>query len=240
MLYINSFENTSTYMDRVLESSFLVNTHLRTNRARVLQKSFESSNNHADIKTALLSRRVQKNERYIDLMFYTPAKNDVIINRVVAYATKQSEYNVTGEETFSEFAHVEISFHVGIDNKPFEANKFMGFSITQNSKVYFKLKYWRPEYSPLRIVVSEDTYCKLFKLCMFLAVQKIKFDSVGMYTGTIAPEQMVNNRSRHEHGTFCSKIITEVLQECDVGSPAFKLLLPHRSTPSLLYKCLKT
>ena len=191
-------------------------------------------------KHALLSRRVQKKERYVDLMFYTPPKNDVIINRFVAYATKQSEYKVTGEETFSEFAHVEISFHVDLDNKPFEANKFMGFSITQKSKVYFRLKYWRPEYTPLRIVVSEDAFCSLFKLCKFIAVQNIKFDSVGMYTGTIAPEHMVKDRSRHEHGTFCSKIITEVLQECGVGTPAMKMLLPHRSTPSLIYKCLKT
>ena len=227
-------------MDRVLESSFLVNTHQRTGRARVLQKSFESSNKHVETKNALLSRREHKSERYVDLMFYTPAENDVIINRLVAFATKESEYKATGEETFSEFAHVEISFHVDLDNKPFEANKCMGFSIIQNSKVYFRSKHWRPEYTPLRIVVSEDIYCKLFKMCKFLAMQNIKFDSVGMYTGTIAPEHLVRDRARHKHGTFCSKIITEVLQEYGVGTPALKMLLPYRSTPSLLYKCLKT
>ena len=226
-------------MDRVLESSFLVNTHQRTGRARVLQKFFEFSNTNVEKKNALLLRRVPKNERYVDLMFYTPAHNDVIINRLVAFATKESEYKATGEETFSEFAHVEITFHVDLDNKPFEGNKCMGFSITQTSKVYFKSKHWRPEYTPVRIVVSEEIYCKLFKMCKFLAMQNIKFDSVGMYTGTVAPEHLVKDRGRQKHGTFCSKIITEVLQEYGVGTPALKMLPPYRSTPSLVYKCLK-
>jgi len=227
-------------MDRVLESSFLVNTHQRTGRARVLQKFFEFSNTNVEKKNALLLRRVPKNERYVDLMFYTPAHNDVIINRLVAFATKETEYKATGEETFSEFAHVEISFHVDLDNKPFEANKCMGFSITQTSNVYFKSKHWRPEYTPVRIVVSEEIYCKLFRMCKFLAMQNIKFDSVGMYTGTVAPEHLVKDRGRQKHGTFCSKIITEVLQEYGVGTPALKMLPPYRSTPSLVYKCLKT
>jgi len=227
-------------MEKVLLSSSLVKSEGRAKRVVFLKRSFENTRKILESDASVLKKRVRKNERYIDLMFYTPPETDAIINRLVAYATKESEYQASGEETYSEFAHVEISFHVNVRNEIFDENKFMAFSITQNSNVFFRLKYWRKEYTALRIVVSDEVYCKLYNTCASLALQKIKFDQFAMYSGTVAPESMVKNRSRQEHGTFCSKVIAEVLQEHNIGPSRMKDLLPYRSTPSLLYKCLKT
>ena len=128
-------------MEKVLLSSSLVKSKGRAKRVVFLKRSFENTKKNLESDASVLKKRVRENERYIDQMFYTSPETNAIINRLVALATKESEYQALGEETYSEFAHVEISFHVNVRNEMFDENKFMAFSITQNSNVFFCLKY---------------------------------------------------------------------------------------------------
>jgi len=226
-------------MDRVLETSFLVKHKQRTNMGMIMQKSFETSTCGANLDHWTMKRGKRKEEKFIDLMFYKPLDTDVFLNRIVAYATKEKEYRETGEVLYAEFAHVEISFKVTPKNEEFEEKMCMGFSITQKSNVFFKLRTWRPEYKPIRINVSDSIYEKLYQTCTLLAMQKIKFDKFAMYSAIVAPPMILQNRDRQTYGTYCSKIITEVLQQYKIGPKPLLDLTPYTSTPSLLYKCLK-
>jgi len=60
-----------------------------------------------------------------------------------------------------------------------------------------------------------------------------------MYTAILCPDHVLKNRDRAKYGTYCSKIITEVLQQYKIGPLPLQKLIAYNSTPSLLYKCLK-
>jgi len=225
-------------MDRVLETSFLVKNKKKTNMSMIIRKSFENSHCNAKHDHMTIKRGKPK-EKFIDLMFYKPLDTDVFLNRIVAYATKEKDYRDTGEILYAEFAHVEISFRVTPNNEEFENNMCMGFSITQKSTVFFKLRSWRSEYTPIRINVADTVYEKLYQTCTILSMQKIQFDKFAMYSAIVAPQVILQNRDRQKYGTYCSKIITEVLQQYRIGPQALLDMTPYTSTPSLLYKCLK-
>ena len=180
----------------------------------------------------------RKNEKFIDMMYYVPNQKDVFINRLVATATAKSEIVDTGEEKPIKFCHVEVSFPCDANNIYFDNDKTMGFSIVQNSKVHFRLKSWREEYVAIRIYLDADIYVKLYNICTILALQDIKFDKFGMYAAVLLPVEVLRHRNRSQHGTYCSKIITEVLQQCKIGGPALAASQACQSTPNLLYMSL--
>jgi len=180
----------------------------------------------------------KRSEKFIDMMYYVPSANDVFINRLVASATAKSEIVDTGEEKPIMFSHVEVSFPCDDKNIYFDNNKTMGFSIVQNSNVHFRLKSWREEYVAIRIFLDAVIYDKLYKTCALLALQNIKFDSFAMYAAVLLPAEILRRRTRTLHGTYCSKIITEVLQQFDIGGPLLAASVACQSTPSLLYMFL--
>jgi len=229
-------------MDRVLGSSAEVRSKKKTVFGAILSDAFYTQNTQTENALSVLKKikTVGGSERYVDLMFYTPLPNDKLINRVVAWTTSQEEYAVSGERRCRQFAHVEISFPHRPDNVFFEEDMTMGFSIIQNKNVSFRLKSWRPEYTPVRMYIHPSTYDKLYQTCLLLDLQNIKFDLFAMYGAVFLPLHVLAVRSRQLHGTYCSKIITEVLQQFNIGGAAFMKLIPCQSTPSLLYKFVKT
>jgi hypothetical protein len=180
----------------------------------------------------------KQKEKFIDMMYYVPRDDDVFINRLVASATAKTEIVDTGEEKAVKFSHVEVSFPCDEHDNYFDNNKTMGFSIVQNSIVHFRLKSWRDEYVAIRIYIDAVFYDKLYKTCALLALQNIKFDSFAMYGAVLLPFDVLQRRTRKKHGTYCSKIITEVLQECEIGGPLLATAVACQSTPNILYMFL--
>jgi len=226
-------------MERVLAKSHIVKGRKKTELASFLQNSFDKSIDMENEKECRLKMSIKSTEKFIDLMFYKLPETDILLNRVVAFATKEKEYRESGEAVYAEFAHVEISFCVDPQNETFEEGQCMAFSITQNSTVFFKLRTWKSAYKPIRVTVTHEIYCKLYQTCRLLAMQKICFDKFAMYTAIVCPDHILKNRDRAKYGTYCSKIITEVLQQYKIGPLPLQKLIAYNSTPSLLYKCLK-
>jgi len=177
----------------------------------------------------------EKKEKFIDTMYYVPSPDDVLINRLVASATAKTEIVDTGEEKSVRFSHVEVSFPCDEHNNYFENDKTMGFSIVQNSTVHFRLKSWRDEYVAIRIYIDAIIYDKLYKTYALLALQNIKFDRFATYAAVLLPVDVLQRRTRIEHGTYCSEIITEVLQQCEIGGPLLASAVACQSTPNMLY-----
>jgi len=192
------------------------------------------------------------------MMYYAPRADNYLIIRLVASATAKTEIVDTGEEKTVNFSHVEISFQCDDTNQYFDNDKTMGFSIVQNSTVYFRLKSWREEYTAIRMYVDSMVYAKLYQtawhrlyqtvwhvrcikqlgMCVLLLLQNIKFDSFAMYSVILLPTNVLKLRTREHHGTYCSKIITEVLQQFAIGGPILATAVACQSTLSLLYMFL--
>jgi len=229
-------------MDRVLEHS----TRLKTRQLDLSRESVTESLCLLDRcqKQELASRghfaseHKGRSQKFIDMMYYAPRPNDYLINRLVASATAKTEIVDTGEEKTVNFSHVEISFPCDDTDQYFDNDKTMGFSIVQNSTVYFRLKSWREEYTAIRMYVDSMVYAKLYQTCVLLSLQNIKFDSFAMYSAILLPADVLKRRTREHHGTYCSKIITEVLQQFAIGGPIFATAVACQSTPSLLYMFL--
>ena len=229
-------------MDRVLLCTAQVKTKQRElSRETVMDLLCASNRARADAQAARVSfthGNRKPPEIFIDMMYYMPGPNDVFINRMVASATAKMEIVDTGEEKPVTFSHVEMSFPCDTNNRFFDNKKTMGFSIVQNSTVYFRLKSWREEYTAIRIYLDAAVYAKLYQTCALLALQHIKFDSFGMYAAVLLPVEILRLRSRQIHGTYCSKIITEVLQQFGIGGALLSASVACQSTPSLLYMFL--
>jgi len=238
-------------MERVLQCRAEIKIrHLETTRETVTacvsastHSTSKACNKHAHTNTLTAlggsePTSHRQHEKFIDMMYYVPSQRDVLINRVVATATAKSEIIDTGEEKPVRFCHVEVSFPCDTNDSYFDNDKSMGFSIVQNSNVHFRLKSWREEYVAIRIYLNADIYVKLYNICNVLALQNIKFDKFGMYAAIVLPVEVLRHRTRSVHGTFCSKIITEVLQQCNIGGAALAASEPCQSTPNQLYVSL--
>lgn len=215
-------------MDRVLQTFVDYREDEINDVNSALFTSFEGdqSSGFGNIKNA------SEETACIQLMFYKPSKDDQLINHVVAYTTRREIVSGLGDSTFTHFAHVELSFPTDIAGNVFEDGKTMGFSITQTTNVYMRLKLWREEYNCLNIYTTRSKYNKLYNYCHHISTCQIKFDFVGMYSGHFLPDFVLRNRSRETHGTFCSRIILEVMQEFCIGGPKIQALKPWRSTPN--------
>jgi len=231
-------------MDRVLQCRSQIKTRqLATTRVSVTASVCLSA--QTPLRTTQYCHRAERGapekkakEKFIDIMYYVPSPDDVLINRLVASATAKTEIVDTGEEKAVRFSHVEVSFPCDEHDNFFENNKTMGFSIVQNGSVHFRLKSWRDEYVAIRIYIDAIIYDKLYKTCALLALQNIKFDRFAMYAAVLLPVDVLRRRTRMQHGTYCSKIITEVLQECEIGGPLLATAVACQSTPNMLYMFL--
>ena len=230
-------------MDRVLQcGTNIKNRQLELSRFSVTESLCLLTREQENGQTArvyISNENKNKSEMFIDMMYYMPKIDDYFINRAVASATAKTEIIDSGEEKSVKFSHVEISFPCDDTNKYFDNNETMGFSIVQNSTVYFRLKSWRQEYIPIRMYVDALVYAKLYQTCVLLSLQDIKFDRFAMYTAILLPADVLRHRTRQHHGTYCSKIITEVLQQFAIGGPLLASSVACQSTPSLLYMFLK-
>ena len=173
----------------------------------------------------------------LSLMCYQPAPDDYLTNRLVAYATSKRIYDWQGNECYTSFAHVELSFSFDVNGSRLFAdpNHSLGFSINQFSNLYLREKTWKAEYHCISMSVPMTKYRHLLQLCTTLSQQNIPFDFMGMYSAPFLTDAFLKARDRATHGTFCSRIIVEVLQETGIGSGAILEMKPWRATPNLLY-----
>lgn len=209
----------------------------RDNRSDSMCTSFSFARVQTSIPRAPVEPHVQ-----IKLMFYEPDPLGVdnLTNIAVATITRQKTYDRAGNIQHTHFAHVELALGHDLTGNAFETNplgQMMAFSINQYSPLYFKFKLFRRQYRSISLGIPVSKYKHLYGLCSTLSAQPIKFDAWGMYAGPVAPDVLVKNRSRKIHGTYCSRIITEVMQESGVGNDAFMRLKPWRVTPNLLSTC---
>lgn len=189
---------------------------------------------------------IQKNkhsaqDQLMHVMFYKPDDDDYFINRAVAFSTREEIYNENGKMQYAQFAHVELSFpFVLVDGNRvrLEGDKEMAFSITQNEPLFFRPKTYRDQYVKTTVVVNCLTINEIYKECQRLADLQIKFDKFGMYGSSNAPKILLQNRTREIHGTFCSKIITEVLQLFNVGGSVVNSICSYRATPNTIFTAL--
>ena len=227
-------------MDHVLAQAARVQPTTSVCLARALTappSSTTSAANHALVHGMSSVKHTQgTGSRKLQLMFYAPPDDDYLVNRLVAWATAEKTYTQRGSSELQRFAHVELSF----DDDPNGSGKLdpqrtLAFSIVQNSTVFMQFKSWRESYVAVTLLVSQEQYAKLFMRCLELSQQKIAFDKFGMYASHFAPSAMLTRRTREEHGTFCSRIIVEVLQEAGIGGKAVQALEPATTTPCKLF-----
>ena len=221
-------------MDSVLASVASLRTRPSTCLTHALQPCAPAASpHHALVDTMRVAKHAAGSRaRKLQLMFYTPPPDDFLVNRLVAWATAEKTYTHAGSLELQRYAHVELSF----DDDPYGGGKLdphrtLAFSVVQNSTVFFQFKSWRESYVAVTLAVSTEQYQQLFARCLELAQQKIAFDSFGMYASHFAPGVILSQRTREKHGTFCSRIITEVLQEARVGGDKVQGLCAARSAP---------
>lgn len=163
----------------------------------------------------------------------------VCVNKTVAKLTKQTMYEKYGDRRDMLYAHVELSFPVDRAGRVFDNGNTMAFSITQTTLVFMRLKLWREEYHTVPVNLDMHTYVVLLDEYVRLAALNIHFDFFGMYGSNFpALTPVLQTRTRDTHGTFCSKIIVEVLQEHHVVTRQLCALDPSTCNPNTLYVAL--
>ena len=152
------------------------------------------------------------------LLFYKPAPDDPMLNRVVAYFD-------------SPFCHVEMALPMKVGGEPWD-RVMMGSSIYQNQTVFFKPKtYERDGYVSFSIEISVAQLYKIKSFCRHHTETMTPFNVYAMYAAYL-PVQILDT-----NGTFCSKHVTQALQHANVS--LVHGINPALTTPSSLYKRLK-
>jgi len=88
----------------------------------------------------------------------TEQADDFLINPPVTAMTRQSVCMAGGEKRDVLYAHVELSFPTDPAGVVFADGRTMGFSITQTSRVYMRLKTWREEYHTMVVYMPSRAY----------------------------------------------------------------------------------
>lgn len=157
----------------------------------------------------------------------------------MAKLTRQTIYEQYGDRRDVLYAHVELSFPADRSGRVFDNGNTMAFSITQTTSVFMRLKSWREEYHTVPVNLDMRTYTALFDECVRLAALDISFDFFGMYGSNFPPlAPVLQTRTRERHGTFCSKIIVEVLQQHHIAPRQLCALDPSACNPNTLYVAL--
>jgi len=220
-------------MDRLLAEYERKRHDDKVNGSEILCKSFALSS----VQTASIPRPLTESHQSVALMFYLPGDDDYLLNRVVAKATEEKVYDTHGNRHAVHFAHVELAFSHDLCGNLFQtepAGQMMAFSITQNSNLYFRFKSFRQQYQKMSITIPESKYKLMFAECQRLSLLCIGFDYLGMYASRLVPDAILQPRRPETHGTFCSRIITEILQQFQIGNDRFRAQKPWRATPNKL------
>ncbi|EKX35105.1 hypothetical protein GUITHDRAFT_118758 [Guillardia theta CCMP2712] len=148
--------------------------------------------------------------RIVQLLFYQAQPNDHFMNRLVSWFDPP-------------YVHVEIRFEDG-----------MASSVYAGETVFFRNRtYANPHYRIETFTVEDRDYQAMYRHCRLRAAHNVGFDGLGMYLA-ILPLISRNPPDR----TFCSRYVTEVLQLGNV--PEFVMLTPCRTTPSMLFKAVRS
>jgi hypothetical protein len=156
--------------------------------------------------------------RFIVLAFLKLGEDEPFVNQLTALVSK------------NKFIHVELGFE-----------NSMYFSIMHGSKAILRQKKLdNPNYTVRSLKVSQDQYDACYSICNDLNAKNIQFDNTGMFM--VLFNKMFccwSCRSPLDETkyTFCSKIITQVLQEAQVTEVMH--LHAESTTPSDLYEAVK-
>lgn len=161
------------------------------------------------------------NSRLLTLAFTHVSEGEPCMNRLTACVSKNNVF------------HVELGF---------EDNEF--FSILYGSPAMLRFKRLENEnYEIISIHVSKQQYDECYEICCKLSPpkKKIMFDNIGMWSVCVLkclPWFINDNIDIYDiEKTFCSSIITKILQQ--VGVEEVKGLSPSTTTPSDLFEAFK-
>lgn len=156
--------------------------------------------------------------RLLVLAFVHVSENEHYMNRITATVSKNKVF------------HVELGF----ENSEF-------FSILHGQTVHLHFKQLSNQnYELVTLRVCQAQYEKCYSLCKELKKRNIRFDDFGLYSvfcykicKCFSFTYPLNDTTK----TFCSKIITQILQEIDLTE--CRGLDPNSTTPSDLYEAVK-
>lgn len=148
--------------------------------------------------------------RTVQLLFYRAQERDHFINRLVSWMDPP-------------YVHVEVRFEDG-----------MASSIFAGEILFFRPRsFANPHYHIETFMTDEPSYRDMYLYCQRRAAQNVRFDNLGMILAVMP----VLSRTPADR-TFCSRHVAEVMQIGNV--PEFLLLTPHRTTPSMIYKAVRS
>jgi len=169
-------------------------------------------------------------EKFIHMMYYVPSPDDVLINRLVASATAKTEIVDTGEDK-------AVSSRVTSTTTTLTTTRQWGFPLFRTARCTSGssrggTNTWL--YAPISTLYSMTSSTRRAR---YLPC-KIDNSTGSPYAAVLLPVDVLRRRTRMQHGTYCSKIITEVLQECKIGGPLLATAVACQSTPNMLYMFL--
>ena len=157
--------------------------------------------------------------RFIKLAFLELDSDEPFMNRLTAWVSKNKVF------------HVELGF---------ENNEY--FSIMYKCPLSLRPKTLdNPHYNIHTLQITPLQYTLLYNTCTNLTKRDIQFDSAGLwyvylYKLCCCFSEGETNLDDVKH-TFCSKIITQVLQH--IGLPQVMHLHPESTSPSDLLEAIK-
>ena len=147
--------------------------------------------------------------RKLNVMFYRPPDNDLLVNRLVAY--------VDGP-----YSHTELVFEDGKASSVFAGeNVFL-----------YNRSYSNPNYDIITLEVSQYNYNMAYAHCKHAMDSKVAFSTLAMYAAVMPWQLVPYDKGR----TFCSHLVTEALMKANVCEVTG--CNPMTMSPSKLYKTL--
>ena len=159
-----------------------------------------------------------RNTKVIKLCFLKYHPDEPFMNRLTCYISKHKVF------------HVELGF---------DDNIF--FSIMQDTHASLrKRRLENPNYEFYNIQVTPQQYYKCLELCRYIAEKQVTFDDWGLYLVFVSKFiscYRENQDIENIRSTFCSKIITQILQQIDLEE--VQHLRPECTSPSDLLEAVR-
>jgi hypothetical protein len=160
--------------------------------------------------------------RTIRVLFLKPDVGDHWMNRLVAYIDPP-------------YCHVELEFEtMTLGTNGQNVSGTIATSIFNGETIFMRPRtFANPKYEVVSILVSNDSFNKIYGYCNAKCNSNVTFDNIGMILSYFP----FTFRSAPTDKTFCSSYITSALQ-CG-GIDEVKHLKPERTSPSTLYKIMQ-
>ena len=156
------------------------------------------------------------------LAFLRPAGDDPIVNRLTAAISKHGMCHA--KLVFPSTGHTTL----------------LGFSIRAGegeTACFAPTELSNPNYECVTLSVSPAEHARVYNFCREVSQRAMGFDNIGMYLSAVHPGGCQARSSGQVGTTFCSKIVTEALQQGGIDD--VEGLCGSRMSPSSLYEAVR-